>query len=1208
MKTHGRVPRRLRLRGDSGFSLVITLMMMVLLTLLALGMLSLSTISLRSTEAISATATARANARLAIMMAISDLQKYAGPDQRVTASADIIGATTNTKWTGVWTTTRLNTPAVPVVGGISDPNYLTDLRSTDATMANGLWRTSLRLGWLVSGDSPAPGGASNTVELVGTGSLGSNPSATDRVTVPSVIVNQGGKSYGAYAYWVGDESQKARIDQASPYGTKTPNPANVTDGGYYRLAGADGPGFSKVKAAAATPYGTIDAMAMADRQKLISRSTTGLSLAQPDPPKRNFHDITTKSQSVLADVRAGGLKKDLTAFLESPSGIPVVSGLQDSGLSSTQAMLPGAKYQDMGPNFAHIKNWYNLRTKVTGALGSGSIPPQYIASRTATSSDSFPTEGYTMDLLQRTQAIQPVLAGARMAYDFSLDTSRAGGRGVRFHVYPRVTLWNPYNVILKGARYLVGFSVQNIGGNVTVGGKAIATLPGDPNIGQMYAGVQSQRMVYFMTSPIDFQPGECLVFSPDYSASFGGPKIGGNSVQYSPTDISANVLSAAIPTGQNNFYFPAGYQVDSTVNLGATPIQYGINFDVNAALVSGKCFNLKKVDGSGSISYDSIKSSASFATIDELLMDYNGKKNTYWWDVFGYNTVAVNNATLPGFSDYTLRPSTNPPRLWYIEGRLRWLDETDEQQSLGQQWGQGAGLLYHNPVIGNFNVRGMQIHRSPFCFYDDWTRYAPGPSMLPWASPRLGDTRAALPYTNSKSYGSPFGLPSDWSAVKSYAMFDIPQTGTPIFSLADFQHVEFGYQGWQPTYIVGNSIAEPRSNRDASVNTAFYSGSPWSSSLAKGGYTGSWDDLIQNKSSETLIYDSSFSLNQVLWDRYFLSTIPYDPSGSGSVQWNMVTDLPNSRMILQKPQGLADTTIKTYFTGTKPFDYSAYFLMNKGAFNINSTSLEAWRAFFSTLNRVSRPDAAGGSAINTFARLLVPRSSALPASTKSAGTWSGTRTLTEGEIDSLATQMVSIVKARGPFLGLADFVNRRLKAATTSDYNDESFCGPLQAAIERANLNSKLQATGDNTQRAIGGAFNGSGCLMPDVAAYFPWKTFGAPGYLTQADMLQTLGPNMTARGDTFVIRTYGDARDSTGKILARAWCEATVQRTPDYVVGNPITLNSSTAGNNPLEPVTVRNPAGFALVNNASVQAVNQKFGRRLTVVDFRWLNQADI
>ena len=80
-------------RKNFGFALVATVSMMVLLTLVAIAMLSLSTIEQRSSggSANEADRMARANARMALMIALGELQEAAGPDQRVTATASILG-------------------------------------------------------------------------------------------------------------------------------------------------------------------------------------------------------------------------------------------------------------------------------------------------------------------------------------------------------------------------------------------------------------------------------------------------------------------------------------------------------------------------------------------------------------------------------------------------------------------------------------------------------------------------------------------------------------------------------------------------------------------------------------------------------------------------------------------------------------------------------------------------------------------------------------------------------------------------------------------------------------------------------------------------------------------------------------------------------------------------------------------------------------
>ncbi|MED5418903.1 MAG: hypothetical protein VYA27_09370, partial [Verrucomicrobiota bacterium] len=56
--------------GKPGFSLITTVMILALLSLIAIGLLSLSTVTVRSNAALAAQFEARANARLALMLAL----------------------------------------------------------------------------------------------------------------------------------------------------------------------------------------------------------------------------------------------------------------------------------------------------------------------------------------------------------------------------------------------------------------------------------------------------------------------------------------------------------------------------------------------------------------------------------------------------------------------------------------------------------------------------------------------------------------------------------------------------------------------------------------------------------------------------------------------------------------------------------------------------------------------------------------------------------------------------------------------------------------------------------------------------------------------------------------------------------------------------------------------------------------------------------
>ncbi len=103
-----------RFKPKDGFALVTTLLMTGLLGIIVIATLSLSSITLRTAERESYHAIAKANARMALMIAIGRLQSEAGPDQRITATADIKGISANPQWMGVWKSDVKGTPSEPV--------------------------------------------------------------------------------------------------------------------------------------------------------------------------------------------------------------------------------------------------------------------------------------------------------------------------------------------------------------------------------------------------------------------------------------------------------------------------------------------------------------------------------------------------------------------------------------------------------------------------------------------------------------------------------------------------------------------------------------------------------------------------------------------------------------------------------------------------------------------------------------------------------------------------------------------------------------------------------------------------------------------------------------------------------------------------------------------------------------------------------------
>ena len=103
--------------------------------------------------------------------------------------------------------------------------------------------------------------------------------------------------------------------------------------------------------------------------------------------------------------------------------------------------------------------------------------------------------------------------------------------------------------------------------------------------------------------------------------------------------------------------------------------------------------------------------------------------------------------------------------------------------------------------------------------------------------------------------------------------------------------------------------------------------------------------------------------------------------------------------------------------------------------------------------------------------------------------------------------------------------------------------GALQTAIEDAGLNPFPDAP-DTADMKPTTAYAANG------EANLGNRSTNVPGWITQGDILQSIGAVLSARSDTFTVRVYGDVLDplDSTKVISRAWCEATVQRYPDYV------------------------------------------------------------
>jgi hypothetical protein len=208
--------------------------------------------------------------------------------------------------------------------------------------------------------------------------------------------------------------------------------------------------------------------------------------------------------------------------------------------------------------------------------------------------------------------------------------------------------------------------------------------------------------------------------------------------------------------------------------------------------------------------------------------------------------------------------------------------------------------------------------------------------------------------------------------------------------------------------------------------------------------------------------------------------------------------------------------------------------------------------------------------------------------------WSGVRFLDDEQLQKLAEECVKQVKQRGPFLNFSEFINRRL--------SDDGLgtMGALQSAIDydddapdSKSINYRFKNGPDFilTESDLGTH------EFKSPEACEGSRFAGIPGYVIQSDLLKPLANTLSVRDDTFRIRAYGEALDAKGKVTARAWCEAIVQRTPEY-------MDSTNDDSVPARNMT----ASGTFSDNATLTETNRRFGRKFHIKSFRWLNDSEI
>jgi hypothetical protein len=1241
-------------RSRSGFALLITITLLAFLVLLLVSLASLTRVETQVASNNQQVAQARQNALMALNIALGELQKYAGPDQRTTARSDMDAALVNTsvksgRWVGVY--------GSGVSANYADaPSVVAAKIAADAASGPDNGSQARLLNWLVSGNEGtafdpgsavaadghitaappsfaftpadpvaniaggAPTVAGNEARLlVGPGTVGT--AVNDYVAAPLVNIEaaagqvpglSGAATIGRYAWWVGDENTKARINlpltqdtarlpqafvNASRAAVELMDGVNIE--GAAATAPADAAAHRLTSYNPATPASADAIPRLLNTNQLDMLGTNAASAtALTAARKYRFHDLTAASSSVLSDTYAGGLKKDLSALLATGAASPAATDFlfvpEPEGISPITTRASTNTYGV--PTWGLLRSFATTRVPAAARIKDPRLPSDIET------------------------GISPVLTNASVGFQYMADDNVVG-TPIRLALFPLAVLWNPYTFTLKGAKYEFGVvrrytgqlqlqavlpgstaenprvriketrNFQRGGGLVTGGAAPIGVDPDVPGSG--YADVEddtvgttdpaSNAYVRFVidASDVDLAPGQSVVFTlpygnhtysaPDsgsptnelrrglrtitYAAMPSACSIGPDELNYRVTSNGSGNLTSALPRtmfspGNLNANFTAG-EVDAY--LGAV------------AAVGPDGFGLEP-GGKGIPKpwYQSISRSVS------------GGSST--------STIMKDGITFPSVPTNGLEPLI-AVRVRFSGSATRWIAQNNLRAPLQTRLPLDEGVV---PGIAGATVGGS------------WQGYT-----------------AAV---GSDLVSSGVSLDAN-TAVSDTTLFEYLPDDLPLMSLGQLQHANLSKISTYPSYPLGNSLVDYhfRDSVDpAGPTNPPYLAHDYIASLVRTDGRVLSSPTNSNAPSQliTAYYDMSYLLNRALWDRYFVSTVPHVGTGKISdVPGSVPPILPNDRRVRQAGAQDADLL---------DADKAAAGLMAAGGFNINSTSEQAWRAVLGGINQLAYNPAngSGGSALGAaLPRFARPTSTAVAASQP----WQGYRQLSDVQIAQLARNIVAEIRNRGPFVSMGDFINRRLRDnddTTSVTLNaDERFKGPIQNAIDAAGTltgsNRMTGATGINvgTTNAVSAAapfttqnqshsantkwaYTDISLMRGGPAAVAPYSTRSAfaPQFLTQADVLSAIGDGLSARSDTFVIRTCGESVNplltsaDAGYVTGRAWCEAVVQRVVEPVVRK--NSNPSSADYN--------EPAGSS--------GGQIDFGRRFKVISFRWLGATDI
>ncbi|MDR1590666.1 MAG: type II secretion system GspH family protein [Puniceicoccales bacterium] len=1051
-----------------GFALMIVISILGIVSSLIVGFALLSNLENKkiANTLHSPSRIAKQNALRALNEALAKLQAASGQDTVATAKADILGATENKHWVGVWKVDKCNETIV-----------------TDQDKKN-------FIAWLVSGNYYAENDCATVIDSDKCIAI-IDPKYTniDPVYIQLVDITNG-NTHGQYAYWVDDQSLKIQgnvYDFGNSFkelSTKLARSSSAIAYKFIKKQCQTKYGLSVIDDYANCPFTQTFLSNHKNIQGEISYTnlldSSVISDGQKQYLQRRFHDLTNLSLGLLTDTRNGGFRKNLRykssdylseipngAFIfEPPTTLPAppttwnyLKSFVNISSPAIRATIPlyrpqaGVNYSDCVLNTA-TDNGYTTGT-ITGT-NSGDLG-------IATTCGIYPiwTEFKSYASLYYLDRHRPDNQG---------DQDAGYYQSLRFQI--GFYFENPYVYTLPNATMKIGQWSPFVKNTYLDSGSPASRYQKQPTF-RCKIFYNDGTATDFLFQDYPDNPGnKVFPFLSSEPEKYMRPVWEGEiTTKYSHT------LAKYIKLNSTTSYIYAGRLKSLTIDEGNNPKNYGIN-DIrfyqpnpHEKVTATQCWmesypSANSSDWNGTWQNDTdpwtalcLRSTDSSGNIVQQICD-----------------VAMNHNALNADRNFICNNTSS----WYSKQIPLYLtcvslrQDASTSSNYGHQYTtNGVGV---RPLI-EANPRAPLSCRT--AHQDDAISLSNNfiPGNWSWCAHWLGLSDGNTTECSNEEH-IPFVAHSEFQNL-----FDLPDPTYKFLNLGFFQHMNAGCFSYHPTYAFGNSYQNPHIPRDRffQENSAIP------------------DSSWPSHNRVEMLYDYSYCLNRILWDGYFIAA-----TGTASP-----TVLLNSR---QKAFSNAiDSDINS-------FQNAAENMAIHGAFNVNSTSKDAWAAFLT--NNDTNAEYSRIQTIDSISNV-------------------GLRTLDIAQIKSLAEKIVEQIKWRGVAGSIGEFVNRKLIEKGSDTAHKLGLKGTLQAAIDDTDINNGYGGTDVVSNR--------NKSWFDDDAASGPFWAC-KPGYLTQADILQSTATPLCARGDTFCIYTYGNALDANGNIEAETRCEAMVQRLPELI------------------------------------------------------------